>query len=219
MIAVVVLVLPVLSLAGEPMLRTVPFGSTATLEVGERVKLASPCPLARLAASDGPFDLTLAGEMLLATGISPGRATAKGWCKDGRLLSFLIEVAEPKKPLVLEDSGSIQKELDSIAACFHEAVLVLQAEPKKGESLSAFFSRAESQANKPPACFASLHRAKTSNARMLANGEEVLYRVSASDSSLYDDGHEDKNTTYVFSCQGRKETAQSTLTLTLGGGK
>ena len=125
--------------------------------------------------------------------------------------------------------------LEAVAACFHRAVTVLQAEPAAKESLSAFFARAAQRAAGPlDACFAGIRRdpqgavmvsaksagpATNTGSPTGASGPWAVVTMTqgAPSHSQYDDGRSELAIPYRFTAAGLRGAATTTILRVMGG--
>lgn len=99
-------------------------------------------------------------------------------------------------------NGGVQAKLDAVAACFHKAVLVLNRQPNKGETLAEFFSASS--------LIGTL-------ALQLPDGSISVEAVETEE-DLYVDGHSEFITRYRFTAPGHEEMAEISIVRSMGGG-
>jgi hypothetical protein len=119
-----------------------------------------------------------------------------------------------------EGASVVQDELDNIARCFHDSVSLLQRQPEQGESLSDFLAagekaRAASQ-QEPDDGFAGLRRNATWTAMVVGADAVVRFGRDAASHDDYADGHSTWSWTYRFTAEGRSESAETVIGLSVG---
>jgi hypothetical protein len=119
-----------------------------------------------------------------------------------------------------ETASMVQDELDNVARCFHDSVSLLQREPAEGESLSDFLAaggkaRAASRSNAVGG-FARLRRNAAGSAVVV--GPDAIVRF-VKDAESHDDSADGRSTwswTYRFTADGRSESAETIIVLSVG---
>jgi hypothetical protein len=104
-----------------------------------------------------------------------------------------------------------------VATCFHRAVSLLQSEPAAGESLSAFFARAQQRAASPlHACFAGVRR-NAAGAVVVGAGAAVSMMRGAPSHDQYEGGRTELATPYRFTAPGVPGSGSTTILRSFGG--
>ncbi len=147
--------------------------------------------------------------------VPPLPCALQGRCVEGVCRNLCEKVAASEKAPTThpQKSGSgprcqavagatVQDRLETIARCFHAAVVALSREPSPAESLAEFLGAAG--------------LAEPGDVT-LGDGALVSWEVVRREHDSYEGGGTSLATTYRFSAPGHPESAQTTVVLSIGG--
>jgi hypothetical protein len=110
--------------------------------------------------------------------------------------------------------GTVQGDLDGLAAGFTDLVVAIGREPNQDESLGEFVRRVPSpRLKKLPA---SVHLDQR-GALAISDGSQVMWTRTFESCFLLVDGSSDTSMRYTFSAKGHAETSEVSVALHYGG--